>query len=149
MDPNTKTYDILYSRQVILQQGSLKNGINIHIDQLCWQRQRYRLYVAAEDNPGRTVRPENGRFRVIPVILCKQYSDRKFFGFFPMISGRFLLESTGSWQKSTGKKSGQFSVGILLPRSSDFRCFPAGSGDFPAGSFGIRWSEASTWEYEN
>jgi hypothetical protein len=28
--------------------------------------------------------------------------------------------------------SGQFSVGILLPCSSDFRCFPAGSGDFPA-----------------
>jgi hypothetical protein len=27
-------------------------------------------------------------------------------------------------------KSGQFPVGILLPCSSDFLCFPAGSGDF-------------------
>ncbi len=73
MNPNTKTYNILYSRQVILQQGSLKNGINIYLDQLCWQRQRHRLYVTAEDkmqikykfissitlnnNPGRRIRP--------------------------------------------------------------------------------------------
>ncbi len=39
----------------------------------------------------------NSRFRVIPVILWKQYSDQKFFGFFPMLSGRLLPESTGSW----------------------------------------------------
>jgi hypothetical protein len=30
------------------------------------------------------------------------------------------------------KKSGRFLIGILLPYSSDFQCFPAGSGDFPA-----------------
>ncbi len=80
---------------------------------------------------GRTVRPGNGRSRIILVILWKQYSDRKFFGFFPMISDRFLRESTGNWQEST-EKNLQFPVGILLPRSSDFRCFPAGYVDFPA-----------------
>jgi hypothetical protein len=30
------------------------------------------------------------------------------------------------------KKYGNFPVGILLPSSSDFRCFPGGSDDFPA-----------------
>jgi hypothetical protein len=35
------------------------------------------------------------------VILRKQYSGRKFFGFFPVIFGRFLRESTGiDWKKS-------------------------------------------------
>jgi hypothetical protein len=53
-------------------------------------------------------RPGNGRFRVIPVILWKQYSGRKVFGFFQMISGRFLPESRGSWQESTGKNLDNF-----------------------------------------
>ncbi len=41
----------------------------------------------------------------------------------------------GKYSKLTGihrKKSRRFPVGILLPCFSDFRCFPAGSGDFPA-----------------
>ncbi len=93
--------------------------------------------------PGRTVRPGNGQFRVIPVILWKQYSGRKFFGFF------FRWFSAGSCRKAQEvgrnrpEKSGQFRVGMLLPCSSDFQCFPAGSGDFsasllrdPAGSGG-------------
>jgi hypothetical protein len=37
------------------------------------------------------------------VILWKQYSDRKFFEFFPIISSPFLPEITGSSQESTGK----------------------------------------------
>jgi hypothetical protein len=41
--------------------------------------------------------------RVIPVILWKEYSGRKFFGLFPMTSGRFLPESTGIRQESTEK----------------------------------------------
>jgi len=45
-----------------------------------------------------------------------------------MISGRFPTKSTGSCQESTGKNP----AAILLPCSSDFWCFPAGSGDFPA-----------------
>jgi hypothetical protein len=66
--------------------------------------------------PGRTVRPGNDRFRVIPVILWKQYSDRNFFGFFPMISGQFLLESTGKiWTISSRNTA------------SMFQCFLAGS----------------------
>ncbi|CAM4989334.1 unnamed protein product, partial [Rotaria socialis] len=55
------------------------------------------------NNPGRTVRPGNGRFRVVPLILWKQYSGWKFFAFFPVISDQFLPESTGTWQESTGK----------------------------------------------
>jgi hypothetical protein len=49
-----------------------------------------------------------------------------------MFFARFLPESTGSWQESTGRKTKNFPAGILLPCSSDFRCFPAGYGDFPA-----------------
>ncbi len=84
--------------------------------------------------PGRIVRPWNGRFRLIPVILWKQYSGQKFFGFFPMLSAQFLPGNTGSWQESTG----QFPAEILLPCSGDFQCFPAGSG-------GIHCPESSTW----
>jgi hypothetical protein len=46
---------------------------------------------------------------VIPVILWKQYSGRKIFGFFPMLSSRILPEITGSWQESAG----QFPAGII------------------------------------
>jgi hypothetical protein len=42
------------------------------------------------------------------MILWKQYSDRKFFGFFPMIFGQSLPESTGSWRESTGKNPDNF-----------------------------------------
>jgi hypothetical protein len=49
-------------------------------------------------------------FRKAPEIAgtWKQYSDRKFFGFFPMISDRFLTESAGSWQEYTGKNPDNF-----------------------------------------
>jgi hypothetical protein len=42
------------------------------------------------------------------------------FGFFPMISDRFLPESTENWPESTGKNP------------TNFWCFPARSGDVPA-----------------
>jgi hypothetical protein len=42
------------------------------------------------------------------VILWKQYSGRKIFGFFPIISGWFLPESTGSRQEYTGKNPDDF-----------------------------------------
>jgi hypothetical protein len=45
-----------------------------------------------DEDPGGTFRPGIGRFRVIPVILWKQHSGRKFSGVFPIISGRFLPE---------------------------------------------------------
>ncbi len=54
---------------------------------------------------------------------------------FRIFPGDFRPVLAGKHRKLTGidwKKSGQFWVGILLPCSSDFRCFPAGSGDFPA-----------------
>ncbi len=56
---------------------------------------------------------------------------------FRIFSDNFRLVPAGKHRKSTGihrKKSRRFPVGILLPCSSDFRCFPAGSGDFPASS---------------
>ncbi len=55
-----------------------------------------------------TTRFGNYRFRVISVILWKQYSRRKFVGFFLMISGRLLPESTRNWQESTGKNPDNF-----------------------------------------
>jgi hypothetical protein len=42
------------------------------------------------------------------VILWQQYSGRKRFGFFPLLSTRFPLESTGSWQESSGKNPDNF-----------------------------------------
>ncbi len=61
------------------------------------------------------------------------------FGFFPIISGRFLPEITGSWQESTGKNPDDFRPEYCF----HFRCFPAGSDGFltsflqdPAGSGG-------------
>jgi hypothetical protein len=58
----------------------------------------------------------------------KQYSDRKFAGFF---SGGFQLIPCAFREepvRNHRKKSENFPVGILLPRSSDFWCFPAGIG---------------------
>ncbi len=50
---------------------------------------------------------------------------------FRIFSDDFRPVPAGKHRKLTGihrKKSGQIPVGILLPCSSDFRCFPAGSG---------------------
>jgi hypothetical protein len=64
------------------------------------------------------------------VILWKQYSGRNFSGFFQCFP-------PGSCQKAKEagrnppEKSEKFPVGVLLPCSSDFRCFPEGYGDFP------------------
>jgi hypothetical protein len=48
----------------------------------------------------------NSRIKWISGEFWKQYSSRNFLGFFSMLSDRLLPESTGSWQESTGKKSG-------------------------------------------
>ena len=69
---------------------------------------RCKMYEMTHIDPGRTVRPGTGRSRLIPVVLWKQYSDRKIFGFFPMISSWFLLKSMGSCQESTGKNPDNF-----------------------------------------
>jgi len=91
-----------------------------HIHSYCVQFSGYvGLYT------GRTARPRNGRFRVIPVILCKQYSGRKFFRWFPARKHRKL---TGIHRK----KSSQFPARILIQCWIGFRCFPTWYGDFPA-----------------
>ncbi len=62
---------------------------------------------------------------------------------FRIFSDDFRLVPARKHRKLTGihrKKYGQFPAGVLLPRSSDFRCFPAGSR-------GIRWPESSTWVF--
>ncbi len=54
---------------------------------------------------------------------------------FRIFSDDFRSVPAEKHRKLTGihrKKSGRFPVGILLPCSSDFQCFPAGFGDFPA-----------------
>ncbi len=45
MNPDTKTYSILYNRKVLLEMVLIYISIK-----LCWQRQRHRLYVTTEDN---------------------------------------------------------------------------------------------------
>jgi hypothetical protein len=47
--------------------------------------------------------------------------------FFRWIPVNFLCFPAGTGQKSS-EKSEKFPVGILLPLSSDFWCFPAGIG---------------------
>ncbi len=51
------------------------------------------------------MRQATGSFRKTREIpgTWKQYSDREFPGFFPMISGQILPESTGSCWNSPGK----------------------------------------------
>ena len=60
----------------------------------------------------------------------KQYSNRKLFRifsrWFPAVSCRNEQELIGTLRK----KSEKFPTGILLPRSVDFRCFPAGTGPY-------------------
>jgi fumarate hydratase class II len=57
------------------------NQISMNIEGLMtWETCLYPLSI--NDTTVRTARPGNSRFRVIPVILWKQYSDRKFFVFF-------------------------------------------------------------------
>ncbi|CAF1135877.1 unnamed protein product [Rotaria magnacalcarata] len=53
---------------------------------------------------------------------------------FPVISDQFLPESTGTLAGIRRKSPAVFLTGILLTCSSDFPCFPAGYGDFPAYS---------------
>ncbi len=54
---------------------------------------------------------------------------------FRIFSNDFRSVPVGKHRRLVGihrKKSENFLVGILLPCSSDFRCFPAGCGDFPS-----------------
>jgi len=84
--------------------------------------------------PGRAARPGNHRFHVIPLILWKQYFGRKFFGFFLIVSERFLPTSTGSCRASTGKirTISARDTASMFQRFSVFSCR-------------IRWPESSIW----
>jgi hypothetical protein len=60
----------------------------------------------------------------------KQYFGRKFFGFFPGHFRAFPAGKNGKLVGSHRKKSEDFPVGILLPASIDYRCFPAETGPY-------------------
>jgi hypothetical protein len=96
--------------------------------------------------PGRTGLLGNGRFRGIPVISWKQYSGRKFFGFFPMISGQFLSESTEIWQESTEKNPKIFLPEYCFHVAAISGAFLQDTLTFPHLSCRIRWPESSAWE---
>ena len=54
---------------------------------------------------------------------------------FRTFSGDIQPVPAGKYRKLAGirrKNPAVFLTGILLPRSSDFRCFPGGYGDYPA-----------------
>jgi hypothetical protein len=55
-----------------------------------------KLFYFLDQCPGRKIRAGSGRKAPEIAGTWKQYSCRKFFGFFPMISGWFLPESTGN-----------------------------------------------------
>ena len=73
----------------------------------------------------------------------------EIFGFFPDKFQSVPVEKHKELTGSRRKKIRKFPFGILLSCSSDFRCFSAGSNDyprfFPAGSRQIRITERSTW----
>jgi hypothetical protein len=58
--------------------------------------------------PDQTRTPGNDRIQWISGEFWKQYSNRNFLGFFPMIFDQFLPTSTGSWQESIGKNPKNF-----------------------------------------
>jgi len=58
----------------------------------------------------------------------KQYSGRKFFGYFPVTFRPFPAEKHKKMSTIHRKKSGDFPAGIMFPCSIDCRCFPAGIG---------------------
>jgi hypothetical protein len=51
------------------------------------------------------------------------------FGYFPVTFGRFQRESARK-SRNSPEKSGDFPAAILLPRSVDLRCSPAGTGPY-------------------
>jgi hypothetical protein len=76
---------------------------------------------------GKTPSPA-GKHRIYPEVeavfmreICWNFS-----GGFQSISCAFRQEPAGNHRK----KAEKFPTGILLPRSSDFRCFPAGTGPY-------------------
>ncbi len=83
--------------------------------------------------PGRTNRSENYRFRVIPVILWKQYSGRKIFGFFPMISCRKAQKVDRNPPEKIRTIFGRNTTSMFQR--------------FPVFSCRIRWVESSTWVF--
>ena len=92
--------------------------------------------------PGRTLRAGSGKKALEIAGTWKQYSHRKFVGFFPIISNQFLPESTGNWLESTGKNPTNFRSEYCF----HFRLFPVLFCRirwlfhfFPAGSCGIQW----------
>jgi hypothetical protein len=67
--------------------------------------------------------------------------------FFPMISGQFLKETTGSWQESTGKNSDNFRPEYCFHVSAISSVFLQDTVTFPHLSCRIlqdRWPEPST-----
>jgi hypothetical protein len=95
--------------------------------------------------PGQEVRA--GSCRKTPEIAgtWKQYSGRKFSGFFPMISGRFLTESTRSWQEFTGKNPDNFRPEYCFHVLAISGVFLHDTVTFPHLSCRIQWPESSTW----
>ena len=73
-----------------LKKQAIKNGDDYR------QQMYYYGQELVDDNPGRKIRAGSGRKAPEVTGTWKQYSNRKIFGFFPMISDRFLLESTGN-----------------------------------------------------
>ena len=105
-----------------------------------WQSNIYSdHFITMNFFPGRKIRAGSGRKAPEVTGTWKQYSNRKIFGFFPMISDRFLLESTGNWSESTGKKSNKFPVGILLPLPAISGAFLWDPVTFPHLSCRIMW----------
>jgi hypothetical protein len=65
---------------------------------------------------------------------------------FPMIFGRFLPESRGSWQESTGKNLDNFRPEYCFHVPPISGVFLQETMTFPHLSCRIRWPESSTWD---
>jgi hypothetical protein len=75
-----------------------KNHLNISIIQIRLLDAffQYMKNIDGHQDPGRKLRAGSGRKAPEIAGTWKQYSHREFFGFFPMISDRFLPDPAGS-----------------------------------------------------
>jgi len=69
-----------------------EQAVQVLLDSFFFQK----MFKTIDLHPGQKLRAGSGRKASEITGTWKQYSNRKIFGFFPMISDRFLPESTGN-----------------------------------------------------
>ncbi|CAF1310206.1 unnamed protein product [Rotaria sordida] len=82
----TNTRYFIYDRKINLQQASITDGINLHLNSLPRQQQRYRLELTGEDN-------QQIKFKGITSITLKYDADDILYEIFSYLSPVDILQS--------------------------------------------------------